>query len=89
MTSPRFTIERWDGNTWIEVPFPDDYGFDDVQEPLLLGEGTTPHAWPVYGSDQPEPGWYQATQTALWEDEPEYVEPEIELSGQARFKVDP
>lgn len=82
-------VEKWDGNRWAELPWPEDYGVPDVEEPLPAGKGSVRQQWPVDGRPHASPGWHRVVWGALWDDEPDFEEPEVRLDVRARFQVRP
>lgn len=63
-----FTVQRWEGGRWVDVPFPDGMVFFS-NEPLLEAGATSDwhHTWPVTHLGETAPmqaGWYRVTKTA-------------------------
>lgn len=85
LTGLMFNVERWDGERWVEVPWPENTGFPDIGIILPPGGSTRPQQWPTDGI-QVEAGWYRAVKSALYED-PDHVRPATELEARTRFRV--
>ncbi len=80
-----FNVERWDGEGWVEVPWPKNVAFPAIDLFLPRGGSTEPQAWPAYGVPV-QPGLYRALKTASYED-PDHIRPHLQLRPNTRFRV--
>lgn len=78
-----FTVERWDGERWVDVPWAEHLVFPAIGIVLRPGGSTDPQQWPTEGVHV-EPGWYRAVKSASYED-PEHAHPKVE--ARTRFRV--
>jgi hypothetical protein len=71
-----YTLQRWDGSTWTEVPAG---GWEDLETPLQLEPGGASHPQVIQAPDTD--GWYRVTRTVQAEDAGD------EIVLHARFEV--
>ena len=87
LTGLGFTVERWDGERWVDVPWPKDLVFPAIGIVLHPGASTDPQVWSTEGA-RVEPGWYRAVKSASYED-PGNVRPDTKLEARTRFRILP
>ncbi|MFN2557504.1 MAG: immunoglobulin-like domain-containing protein [Nitriliruptorales bacterium] len=80
-----FNIERWDGERWVEVPWPENVDFPAAELFLPVGGSTEPQSWP-YGGVSAQPGLYRAIKSASYPD-PDQIRPDLQLRPRTRFRV--
>jgi hypothetical protein len=85
LTGLGFSVERWDGQRWVDVPWPEDLVFPAIGIVLPPGGSVDPQRWPTERV-RVEPGWYRAVKSATYED-PEHVRPDTKLEARTRFRV--
>ncbi len=85
LTGLMFNVERWDGEGWVEVAWPQNVDFHAVGIFLPGGGSTDPQSWPAFGVPV-QPGLYRARKSASYED-PDTIRPDLQLRPYARFRV--
>jgi hypothetical protein len=67
LTGLLFEVERWDGERWVRVPWPENTALRMVGIVLRPGGSTDPQYWPTEGVEA-RPGCYRAVKSAgVWD----------------------